>query len=390
MRVVGVLTMFLNWGTLIIFLVLLRFTGFLLGMWSHVVRPALEDISAIDFCQIGFLFDDSAIITHDSSTMIVDEVTIEVRGGDGGRGKMAFGETSMDRRPTGSDGGNGGDVYLEVTTALGDLSRYRYEKNFRAGNGAFGQNHKQGVDGNDIMLPVPRGTIVTNKTTGEPPFEMLTLGEKVLVAKGGIRGRGNRAFSHARASEPRKFEMGKPGYDAELFLELQLIADIGLVGLPNAGKSSLLNALTGAKSKVGAYKFTTLDPSLGILAGALVMADIPGIIEGASQGKGLGSKFLRHVKRTKFIVHCISLESDDIVRDYKVIRTELEAFDTDLAQKAEFVLLTKTDLISAADLKKQIAALKKVSKQVASVSVYDDESLKKLTKDLSQFFAKQG
>lgn len=320
--------------------------------------------------------------------MIVDEVTITVKGGDGGRGKVAFGETNMDRRPTGSDGGNGGDVYLEVTTALGDLSRYRFEKNFRGGNGALGQNHKQGEAGEDIILPVPRGTIVKNKTTGEPPYEMLTLGERILVAKGGIRGRGNRAFSHARGSEPKKFEMGRPGYTAELYLELQLIADIGLVGLPNAGKSSLLNALTGAKSKVGAYKFTTLDPSLGILAGSLVMADIPGIIEGASLGKGLGSKFLRHVKRTKFIVHCISLESDDPIRDYQVIRGELDAFDHELALKPEFILLTKTDLIPAAALKKTITALKKLSKNVSSVSVYDDESLTKLTTELSKFYSK--
>jgi GTP-binding protein len=321
--------------------------------------------------------------------MIVDEVTIHVRGGDGGRGKVAFGETNMDRRPTGSDGGNGGNVYLEVTTTFGDLSRYRFEKDFKAPPGALGQNHKQGQDGEDVFLPIPRGTIVKNLTTGEPPFEMLTVGEKVLVAKGGLRGRGNRAFSHARASEPRKFEMGRPGYDADLFLELQLIADIGLVGLPNAGKSSLLNALTGAKSKVGAYKFTTLDPSLGILAGSLVMADIPGIIEGASEGKGLGSKFLRHVQRTKIIVHCISLESDDLMRDYEVIRGELAAFDKNLAAKPELILLTKTDLVSSEDLKKKVTLMKKVSKNVTTASVYDDESLTKITKELSQFFAKQ-
>ncbi len=322
--------------------------------------------------------------------MIVDEVTINVRGGKGGTGKVAFGETNMDYRPSGSDGGNGGSVYLEVTTALGDLSRYRYEKNFKAEDGELGRRHKQGEDGEDILLPVPRGTVVTNKTTGEPPFELLTLGERVLVAKGGLRGRGNRSFSHARGTEPQRFEEGRPGYAAELYLELQLIADIGLVGLPNAGKSSLLNALTGAKSKVGAYKFTTLDPSLGMLAGSLVMADIPGIIEGASQGKGLGSKFLRHVKRTSFIVHCISLESEDLAHDYEVIRDELESFDSTLAKKPEFLLLTKTDLVSAEDLKKKLSLMKKIASPLSSVSVYDDESLKKLTTELSQFFNKAG
>ncbi len=318
--------------------------------------------------------------------MIVDEVTIHVKGGRGGNGKVAFGETSMDRRPTGGDGGNGGNVYLEVSSVLGDLSRFRFEKDFKAPDGEGGRRHKEGSDGADVVLPVPRGTVVTNKTTGEPPFELLTLGERVLVARGGTRGRGNRAFSHARASEPRKFEEGRAGYAAELFLELQLIADVGLIGLPNAGKSSLLNALTGAKSKVGAYKFTTLEPSLGMLFGKMVLADIPGLIEGASEGKGLGSKFLRHIKRTRVLLHCISLESDDIARDYKIIRKELEAFDPVLVDKPEFLLLTKTDLVDKESLKEKEKIIKKLSKNIASVSIYDQDALNAFGTKLASFY----
>lgn len=318
--------------------------------------------------------------------MIVDEVTIHVAGGRGGNGKVAFGETNMDRRPTGSDGGNGGSVYLEVTSALGDLSRFRYEKDFKAQDGEMGRRHKQGEDGEDVILPVPRGTVVKNMTTGEPPFEMLELGQRVLVARGGTRGRGNRAFSHARASEPRRAEAGRPGYEAQLYLELQLIADVGLVGLPNAGKSSLLNALTGAKSKVGAYKFTTLEPSLGVLFGKIVLADIPGLIEGASEGKGLGSKFLRHIRRTRFILHCLSAESDDLARDYAVITKELAAFDPVLAQKPQFLLLTKADLLDVAGLKLKMKELKKLSKHCASVTIYDQDQLNAVGTQLSNFF----
>ncbi len=300
-------------------------------------------------------------------------MTINLRGGRGGNGHVSFGEQPMDRRPSGGDGGNGGSVYLLVDRAIGDLSRFRYEKDVKAGDGERGGRNRDGENGKDIILKIPRGTVVHNRTSGEPPYELLEIGEQVLVARGGVRGRGNRAFSHARSSEPKKFEEGRDGYAAELFLELQLIADVGLVGLPNAGKSSLLNALTKAKSKVADYKFTTLEPHLGVLQSGLVMADIPGIIEGASGGKGLGTKFLRHIKRTKVILHCLAADSEDYAGDYKIIREELAKFDPALLKKKEIKLMTKKDLMPEG---------KKIPRGFLGVSIYDDKSLKKLNDKL--------
>lgn len=319
--------------------------------------------------------------------MLVDEVRIMTKGGDGGRGALIFGEDQFSKKPSGGDGGNGGSVYIQASRDVADLSRFRYEKSFEAEKGGDAFRSMHGKDGKDIFLMVPRGTIVLNMTSGETT-ELLEEGMKVRVARGGTRGRGNAAFSSARKSEPGRREMGHPGYESEVYLELQLIADIGLVGLPNVGKSSLLNIITGAKSKVGNYNFTTLEPFLGALPGGNVIADIPGIIEGASEGKGLGAKFLRHIKRTKVIAHCISAESENIEDDYKVIRGELEKYSEEMAEKPEFLILTKIDAISPEELKKKEAITKKMNKNYSLVSIIDDKTVKSLVDTLNKFVKK--
>ncbi len=316
--------------------------------------------------------------------MLVDEVKIHTKGGDGGNGALTFGEGKFSKSPCGAEGGNGGSVFIEASSEIADLSRFRYEKDFVAGKGENGYKNKQGLDGADIFLKVPRGTVVHNKTIGDST-ELLEDGDRVMVARGGTRGRGNASFCSARMCEPEKFEKGRFGYEAEIELELQLIADVGLAGLPNVGKSSLLNIVTGARSKVGNYFFTTLEPYLGVLPGGNIVADIPGIIEGASEGKGLGTKFLRHVRRTKVVAHCISLESENVEKDYKIIRTELKNYSEDLASKPEFLVLTKADSITKEELKKKEALLKKINKNYCIVSILDDQLLKNFIDKINKF-----
>ena len=316
--------------------------------------------------------------------MLVDEVTIKVRGGDGGRGAVTFGEDKYSNMPSGKSGGNGGSVYIEASRSVLDLSRFRYEKEFTADNGENGRRNREGADGRDVILPVPRGTTVSNRTSGIIN-DLDNYGDRVLVAQGGLRGRGNREFSTARSSEPKRFEHGKSGYEADIYLELKLTADIGLVGFPNVGKSSLLNSLTKSKSKVANYNFTTLEPHLGVLPDGSIMADIPGIIEGASDGKGLGAKFLRHIQRTRLILHCITASSVDPVRDYEIIRNELIRHSSGLENKPELVLLTKTDLVDGKSLSSIKSVLKKRTKRdVMEVTVVDDGSVAELLKSLTE------
>lgn len=309
----------------------------------------------------------------------IDEISFHVKAGKGGDGVARWlhekGKEFMG--PAGGNGGRGGDVYFEAVRDIGILASYRNTKLFEAENGVNGDKKgMEGRAGEDLILKLPVGSVVYNRDT-EQQFELLKEGERVLVLKGGRYGLGNEHFKGSTNQRPLQTTDGRPGEEADFHIELRLVVDAGFAGFPNAGKSSLLNALTNAKSKVAAYQFTTLEPSLGDMYG-FILADIPGLIEGASEGKGLGDKFLRHISRTKMLLHCISLENEDIAAAHKAIRKELEAYSPDLAAKREIIILTKTDLVDKETLEKRVKEAKKLNPEVLYVSVLDDAQVKAL------------
>jgi GTP-binding protein len=316
----------------------------------------------------------------------VDEMTLAARAGNGGDGVVRWlHEKGKEYSgPSGGNGGNGGDFYIRGVRDINLLSRYRGEKKFQAEDGKDGENqNRHGAGGKNYFLDLPVGSIVRNQNTGEE-FELIQEGQEVMVLKGGRGGAGNTAFKSSTNQSPMECTPGARGETAMLHIELRLIADAGLIGLPNAGKSSLLNTLTGASAKVGAYAFTTLDPNLGALYG-YVLADIPGLIEGASSGKGLGFQFLRHISRTKLLVHCVSLESEDPLADYKLIRDELAQFENGaLTSKPELLVLTKSDTRDAQYIEDIQKAFKKeglpaqAGKEPSVVSIVDDAAVKEL------------
>lgn len=311
---------------------------------------------------------------------LIDDVHITVKAGDGGNGgtakKQLFG--SKKTAPDGGNGGNGGSVYFKGTSNLSDLSDFQFRKNIKGNNGVNGLNKDlDGANGEDIEVLVPFGTTVTDETTGEW-VEILT-DQPFAVAHGGQGGMGNHDYNpELNKFKGRKFE-GELGDDRKLHLVLNLIADIGLVGLPNAGKSSLLKTLTNATPKIGAYPFTTLEPNLGVYDG-IVLADIPGLIEGASDGRGLGIQFLKHIQKTKILLHCIDSSSDDVMDIYKTVRQEFEAYDKSLTEKEEIILLTKKDLVDKHILAEKIKELESLKKKIITVSIYDEKSLEDLKK----------
>jgi GTPase len=312
--------------------------------------------------------------------MLTDEAKIKVTAGRGGDGIVAFNKVKMNLGPTGGRGGNGGSAYFLGVADIFALNRYRHLKKHLAQDGKNGRAERSdGPAGKDLILPIPIGTVVKNLDK-KINFEITETGQKILVAKGGIGGRGNFYFRSSTNTSPQEFEKGKNGEEFNFSLELRLIADAGLIGLPSAGKSSLLNELTAANAKVGAYHFTTLEPNLGVMD-KIVLADIPGLIEGASTGRGLGVKFLRHIQRTKILIHCLSLESDNLERDWNIIRKELFQYSPELNQKKELILLTKSDLISPAELKKKIKKLK-IGSEIMAVSIHNLESLQALEKKI--------
>lgn len=315
--------------------------------------------------------------------MLIDEVKIKISAGKGGDGVVGFDKSKFSKGPSGARGGNGGDVYLEGVANLNALSQFRFTKEFAAEDGERGKTRRlDGACGADLVLKVPVGTIAHNLDTKKDK-EIVKVGEKILMARGGRGGRGNWFFRSSINTTPKEFEYGTPGEKFGFVLELRLIADVGLVGFPNAGKSSLLNVLTRAEARVANYAFTTLEPNLGAFYD-MIIADIPGLIEGASGGKGLGVKFLRHIKRTKVLFHCISAESQDIKRDYETIREELEKYDSELAKKQEYVLLTKTDMLEEKEVRSKLKELKKINPDALAVSIYNDESLEKIKKLLNK------
>jgi len=313
--------------------------------------------------------------------MLIDDITIKVRAGSGGKGAVAFNKNLMSKGPAGGSGGAGGNLYVEAVSDLAALNQVRFKKEFRAGDGQDGRaQFSDGATGKDLVIGVPIGTVIHNLTNGVDQ-EVVKVGERVLVAKGGRGGRGNFQFRSSTNTTPKEFEYGVPGERSTLRLELKYIADVGFIGLPNVGKSSLLNELTNAKAKVANYRFTTLEPNLGVFYD-LILADIPGLIEGASTGKGLGIKFLRHIERTRVLFHLIGADSKNPVADYKTVRKELGQHHQKLLEKSEYVFLTKSDIINPKDLKEKITVLKKMNRSILPISIYDFDSIEHVKKVL--------
>jgi GTPase len=313
----------------------------------------------------------------------VDEIQFHIKAGRGGNGVVRW-RHEKGKEYSGASGGNGGkggDVYVRAVRDLSILARYRNTKEFTAERGEDGmKDSMSGKGGEDLVIDLPIGSVVTNLRT-EKKVSLLEDGELQRILKGGAGGLGNEHFKSSTNIQPQQSTPGKDGEEADFFIELELVVDAGFVGFPNAGKSSLLNALTNATAKVGSYQFTTLEPNLGDMYG-FIIADIPGLIEGASEGRGLGHAFLRHVKRTKMILHCISLENEDLKAAYTTIRKELEEYSDELAKKEEIVILTKTDARTPDEVKAAVKAVKKLNKEVLTVSVIDDASVKTLKDEL--------
>lgn len=326
---------------------------------------------------------------------MVDYVNIKVKAGEGGDGHVSFlrQKGKPFGIPEGGDGGAGADVFIVPSKDLNTLAPYRFKKDFKANKGENGgRNNKTGAKAEDMFLEVPLGTLIKD-SSGNLIFDITKLTDKVLVAKGGHGGRGNIHLRHLireRQEQGEKglikvFEPGSAGEEAELILELKVLADVGLIGFPNAGKSTLISKLTAAKPKIADYPFTTLEPNLGVLHSKnkeIVIADIPGLIEGASSGKGLGDQFLRHIERTKLLLHLVSLESQDAFADYKIINSELANYGEQLKQIKQIVCLTKIDLVNQEKVAEVSQIFKKKKIKVFPISAVAEMGLEDLKKEL--------
>ncbi len=324
--------------------------------------------------------------------MFVDELTIKCVAGNGGDGVVRWRrEKFIDKGgPAGGDGGRGGSVYVRAVRNLSLLGKYTGTKEFRAGDGMPGaKSSKHGKDGEDVYIDVPVGSVMREHAR-DRVYTLETEGQVERILKGGRGGLGNEYFKSATNRTPQESTAGKTGERGIFTIELSLSIDGGFIGMPNAGKTTLLNALTNAEGRVGAYPFTTLEPDLGDFYG-YVLADIPGLIEGAHEGKGLGHKFLKHVTRTKMLIHCVSLENEDPLGAYKTIHEELKKYDPTLLEKKEWIVLTKTDTVSATKLEKTLTAFsKKLSAQIFTLSAQENTGVKEFADMLVQHLRREG
>ncbi len=322
--------------------------------------------------------------------MFIDEARIWVKAGDGGNGCVSFRREKFVPKggPDGGDGGRGGHVYFEAVDDLDTLLDFAGKHHWRAGNGGHGQgSNKHGSDGDDLVIRVPAGTLIHDTDLELMIKDLSEPGTRVVVCRGGKGGKGNKRFATATHQTPREFEPGKPGQERNLRLELKLIADVGLVGLPNAGKSTLVSRCSAARPKIASYPFTTLEPVLGIveLSGfrRFVMADIPGLIEGASQGAGLGHDFLKHIERTTILVHILDImpmDGSDPVGNYDAIRKELAGYSQTLAAKTEVVVANKTDLDADGDRLADLRA--RLGLEVVAISAATGQGIRDLSERL--------
>src|SRR5215471_1910899 len=305
--------------------------------------------------------------------MFIDEAKIKVKAGDGGNGCMAFRREKFVPRggPSGGDGGKGGDVIMESSERHNTLVHFRFNPEYKAERGRHGEGaNKTGRDGGDVILKVPVGTILYDDETGEKIFDFSGSDQRLVIARGGRGGRGNAQFATSVHQAPREHEAGRPGEERTYRLELKLLADVGFVGYPNVGKSTLISRISAARPKIADYPFTTLEPNLGVVAVgeakheiSFVVADIPGLIEGAHTGAGLGTQFLRHIERTGLLVHLVDVSDssgrDDVVKDVEVIVGELASFGAHLEDKPMVMVASKIDVAN----QEKLAALKKYSKK---------------------------
>lgn len=317
--------------------------------------------------------------------MLVDNVILTIKAGNGGNGSASLLHNSQKFKggPDGGNGGNGGNIYFQGSNNINDLREFRFKKKITAVDGvAGGKNKLFGKNAPHATIFVPLGTKITEIGL-EKNYEITDTTTPILAAAGGKGGRGNAEFKSATNQTPRFAENGTLGEEKKLLLELRLIADIGLIGLPNAGKSSLLTVLTNANPKIGNYPFTTLEPNIGMLE-YYPIADIPGLIEGAANGRGLGASFLKHIEKTKILVHCIELNGNDLLKKYKVVYREFENYNPSLLKKPEIIVLTKSDLADEKTIKNYIEIFEKKGKTVLACSLMDQNSINNLKEKLKK------
>ena len=377
-----------------------RFDATAAAAWALLIRYTGRTAAP----RAGFL--QSGLIGHLTSTapMFIDEAKIRVKAGDGGNGCMAFRREKFVPRggPSGGDGGHGGDVIMEASQRHNTLIHFRYNPEHKAKRGEHGMGSNcTGQDGDPIVLQVPVGTALYDQETGELVHDFREPDERIVIAKGGRGGRGNQHFATSTHQAPREHEMGRAGEERQYRLELKLLADVGLVGYPNAGKSTLISRISAAKPKIADYPFTTLEPNLGVVTvgeephrESFVVADVPGLIEGAHLGSGLGAQFLRHIERTRLLVHLVDVSDasgrPDPVEDFKVINNELASFGNGLDEKPMIVVATKIDAANPEKLKKLSSYARRRKLDFHAISAVTGEGLDELKWELAKRLRSEG